>query len=209
MRTRFIESTSPAHLSIRQLVVAMLSSIVIAGLFCAPVLSAEGAHEHVVGTKSGSVSSEALRDVGVAIANMAMGCATECGLETFEPIQPILPDHLWIKGSADYVLFVHFDKGRHVKSAKVLFVGDGVRGRFCAEDQPDGGETGYVHFHRTHTPPGMMSHGGEPGVEGWWLRHVSVGHFEMDIDGTTMKMKPGLAMNFFPTLAPSCSQDAG
>lgn len=154
---------------------------------------------------AGPPSASALQDVGIAFANMAMGCATECGLETFEPMTPAMPNHLWIKASDNVSFFLHFNKPRNFKTAKVIFVGDAVKGRFCAEDQPDGGKTGFVHFHRAETPPGAMGHGGEPGVEGWWLRHVAVGNFEMKMKGMSMQMMPGLAMKFMPTPAPSCS----
>lgn len=113
----------------------------------------------------------------------------------------MMGNHLWFKASDTYAVFLHFNKPVSKDNAKLIFIGDGVQGRFCAEDQPDGGKTGFVHFHRSHTPEGAMGHGGEPGEEGWWLRHVAVRHTKM----MKMKVKPGLAMMFMPTKAPSCS----
>ena len=92
----------------------------------------------------------------------------------FEPFSPGMPNHLWMKASDTYATFLHFNKPVSKEGAKLVFVGDAVAGRFCAEDKPDGGKTGFVHFHRSHTPEGAMGHGGELGEEGWWLRHVAV-----------------------------------
>tara|TARA_B100000315_G_C14500619_1_gene552149 strand:+ start:47 stop:613 length:567 start_codon:yes stop_codon:yes gene_type:complete len=183
---------------------------VVAGLTALVILASvsfadEGHNGHGKMGAAGPASSEALRDVGIAIANMAMGCATECGLETFEPFSPAQPNHLWIKASDNYVWFLHFNKPRNFKTAKVVFVGDGVKGRFCSEDQPDEGMTGFVHFHRAETPVGAMGHGGKPGADGWWLRHVAVGKSEMKMKGMSIQFSPGLAMKFPPTPAPSCS----
>jgi hypothetical protein len=67
--------------------------------------------------------------------------------------------------------------------AVLIFVGEGIKGRFCAEDQPDAGKTGYAHFHRSQTPEGEKGeaahgHGGKQ-AEGYWLRHIAVGEFDM------------------------------
>ncbi len=80
-----------------------------------------------------------------------------------------------------------------------------ARFKFNADGTPDGGNTGFVHFHRSHTPAGEKGmaahgHGGKSAEEGYWLKHIAVGEFDMmDIHFT-----PGTAMNFMPTPAPKC-----
>ena len=97
--------------------------------------------------------------------------------------------------------FLHFNKPVMEKDAKLLFIGDGIKGKFCAKDQPDGGRTGYVHFHSAHKEKGAKhGHGGHANAEGYWLRHIAVGDFEMK--GT--KFNPGIAHNFKHTDPPSC-----
>ena len=49
------------------------------------------------------------------------------------------------------VQFMMFDKPVSDPTAVLLSVGQGIKGRFCAESQPDGGETGFNHFHRINT----------------------------------------------------------
>ena len=74
-------------------------------------------------------------------------------------------------------------------------VGQGIEGRFCAESQPDGGKTGFNHFHRLNTPAsGDTSMHGPKGEEGYWLKHVAVADFEMGSTGEHgegMHYKPG------------------
>ena len=50
------------------------------------------------------------------------------------------------------VQFMMFDKPVSDPTATLQWVGQGVKGRFCAESQPDGRNTGFTHFHRTKTP---------------------------------------------------------
>ena len=77
-----------------------------------------------------------------------------------------------------------FDKPVSDPTAKLLFVGQGIKGRFCVESQPDGGKTGFNHFHRTHTPSsGDMSMHGAKGEEGYWLKHVAVAEFDDEPKG--------------------------
>lgn len=141
-------------------------------------------------------SAKALKNIGPTVAKVY----------TFEPFHPAMPDHLWMDAGNGHAVFFHFSKPVSDPSATVIFVGEGIKGKFCAEDQPDGGKTGFVHFHRAHTPEGETGmaahgHGGGKGEEGYWLKHIAVGNFEM----MGMKFSPGTAMNFMPTAAPKCS----
>lgn len=124
---------------------------------------------------------------------------------TFEPFHQAMPDHLWLEEDHGRATFLHFNKPVNDPSAMLIFVGEGIKGRNCTEDQPDGGKTGFVHFHRAHTPEGETGmaahgHGGKKGEEGYWLRHVAVGEFDM----MGMHFTPGTAMNFMPTPPPKC-----
>lgn len=122
---------------------------------------------------------------------------------TFDPFDPPLRNHLWMDAGDGRVKFLHFSKPADDPEARLIFFGDGIQGRFCAEDQPDGGRTGYVHFHQAHAPHAHSpkdAHGGQAGDEGYWLRHVAVGSFEFK----GRQMTPGIAMNFPATPPPSC-----
>ena len=124
---------------------------------------------------------------------------------TFEPFKPPMPDHVWMKADPDKVIFLHFAKPVGEKDNKLIFVGDGVKGMFCAEEQPAHGKTGYVHFHSLETSKGHeMGHGGEKGQQGYWLRHVAVGEFDMQMGTMKMSFKPGVAHNFMATPPPKC-----
>lgn len=138
---------------------------------------------------------EALKNVGPTLAKTF----------TLEPVHPAMPDHLWMDAGNGRVVFLHFNTPVADPNATVIFVGEGIKGRFCAEGQPDGGKSGFVHFHRLHTPEGEKGegahgHGGNKAEEGYWLKHIAVGEFEMM--GT--HFTPGTAMNFTPTPAPKC-----
>lgn len=140
-------------------------------------------------------SAEALKHVGAALLKAY----------AFEPFQPPMPDHLWYKFADGPAIFVHFSKPVTDPKATVIFVGEGIKGRFCLENQPDGGKTGFIHFHRLRAPEGakgvaVHGHGGNPGEEGYWLKHIAVAEFDM----MGMHFKPGVAMNFMPTPAPKC-----
>lgn len=140
-------------------------------------------------------ATEALTNVGPTLARAY----------TFEPFHPTMPDHLWMDAGSGRGVFLHFSKPVSDPKARVIFVGEGIKGRFCAEDQPDGGKTGFVHFHRSHTPAGEAGmaahgHGGKSAEEGYWLKHIAVGDFDM----MDMHFTPGTAMNFMPTPAPTC-----
>lgn len=119
----------------------------------------------------------------------------------FEPFNPPMPDHIWMDVGKGELRFLHFDRHVSEPDAKLIFIGEGVRGKFCAADQPEDGKTGFVHFHSLKAPMGEKhGHGGQAGKAGYWLRHVAVGDFEMM--GT--HFQPGIAMNFMPTPPPEC-----
>jgi hypothetical protein len=89
-------------------------------------------------------------------------------LYSYQPFQPssAMPDHLWMNAGNGRVFFLHFNKPVTDPTAHVIFAGDGIKGRFCREDQPESGETGFVHFHRLATPQMEISHGSKAGEGG-------------------------------------------
>ncbi len=120
---------------------------------------------------------------------------------TFSPFTPPLTDHIWMDAGKGEVRFFHFDKPLSEPDARLIFLGEGIKGKFCASDQPEGGKTGFVHFHSLKATSGeKLGHGGHAGSEGYWLRHVALGEF--DIMGT--HFIPGIAMNFMPTPPRQC-----
>ncbi len=136
-------------------------------------------------------SDKALHAIGVKVGH----------LFNFEPFDPPLKNHLWMKTDSDKMTFFHFANPASDAENKLLFMGDAIKGRFCAEDQPKGGKTGYVHFHSSQKADGHQhGHGGEKGQDGYWLRHIALGEFEM----MKIQFKPGVAHNFKATPAPSC-----
>lgn len=99
---------------------------------------------------------------------------------TFQPVQPHPPNHLFMdEGNGQFQLLM-FDKSVSDPTAVLQWVGQGIKGRFCAESQPDRGKTGFTHFHRTKTPAtGDTSMHGAKGEEGYWLKHVAVAEFDV------------------------------
>ena len=131
---------------------------------------------------------------------------------TFVPVHPNPPNHLWLDEGNGRVQFMMFDKPVSDPTAVLQFVGAGIKGRFCAESQPDRGKTGFNHFHRTHTPAtGDTSMHGAKGEEGYWLKHVAVAEFEMDHQGEhaahgggKTHYKPGDVENMPQPTTPKC-----
>jgi hypothetical protein len=103
---------------------------------------------------------------------------------TFEPVHPNPPNHLWLDEGHGRVQFMMFDKPVNDPTAALQWIGQGVKGRFCAESQPERGKTGFTHFHRTNTPAtGDTSMHGAKGEEGYWLKHVAVAEFDAEHKG--------------------------
>jgi hypothetical protein len=132
---------------------------------------------------------------------------------TFVPVQPNPPNHVWLDEGNGRVQFLMFDKAVSDPSAKLLFVGQGIKGTFCIESQPDGGKTGFNHFHRTNTPAtGDTSMHGAKGEEGYWLKHVAVAEFDDEPKGEhaghggKTHYKPGQLENTPQPTTPKCKK---
>jgi hypothetical protein len=130
---------------------------------------------------------------------------------TFVPVHPNPPNHVWMDEGNGRVQFLMFDKAVTDPTAKLLFVGQGVKGTFCLESQPEGGKSGFNHFHRTNTPAtGDTSMHGAKGEEGYWLKHVAVAEFDDEPKGEhaghggKTHYKPGQVENTPQPTTPKC-----
>ena len=130
---------------------------------------------------------------------------------TFVPVHPNPPNHLWLDEGNGRVQFLMFDKPVSDPTAVLQWVGQGIKGQFCAESQPDRGKTGFSHFHRTHTPAtGDTSMHGAKGEEGYWLKHVAVAEFDVTphgehaAHGGKMHYKPGEVEDMPQPTTPTC-----
>jgi len=140
------------------------------------------------------VSPGALHQVGAQL----VGGFTESG-----PFTPTAPDHLWLNNGDGTYLFLHFDKPLG-DATKLIYVGWAVQGRWCAEDKPKD----FTHFHRTaKVAQWNAGHGGSrPGEPGYWLKHVAVEEFDMNMMGMSYHVRPGTDLKFMPTNPPACGR---
>jgi len=121
---------------------------------------------------------------------------------TDQPFDAPLPEHLYKVLDDGTAIFLHFDKPLAEGPTKILYIGTAVPARFC--NTPEVQELmkqGYVHFHTTNkVPTPEAGHGGQGGEDGFWLRHIAVGEFDMPW-GHVM---PGIDYNFMVTQPPDC-----
>jgi hypothetical protein len=119
------------------------------------------------------------------------------------PFDPDAPDHLWLDNGDGTHLFLHFDQPL-AQAAKIIYTGWAQKGRWCAEEQPEG----FTHFHRTARVGAWdAGHGGStPGEEGYWLKHVAVERMAMPamMGMPARTVEPGLDRQFMPTNPPGC-----
>ena len=147
-------------------------------------------------------SSEAAKNIGPVLVKAY----------TFEPVHPNTPNHLWLDEGNGRIQFLMFDKSVSDPTAVLQWVGQGIKGRFCTESQPDGGKTGFTHFHRANTPAtGDTSMHGPKGEEGYWLKHVAVAEFDAEHKGEhgghggKIHYKPGDVQDVPQPTTPKCS----
>lgn len=105
---------------------------------------------------------------------------------------PDLPDHLVKMLPDGRIIFMHFD-GPVDTAKNLLWIGDGIPGKFKKSDQPE--EEGYVHFHGMNGGHGLAV---APGTQGHWVRHIAVAEFDAPWGHVT----PGLDAKFMPTPPP-------
>lgn len=123
------------------------------------------------------------------------------GFSVSSPFDPDAPDHLWLDNRDGTYMFLHFDRPL-AEASRLMYVGWAVPGRWCAQDQPEG----FTHFHRTaKVGDWNAGHGGSrPGESGFWLKHVAVEEFDMNMMGMSYHVTPGTDMKFMPTNPPQC-----
>jgi hypothetical protein len=157
-----------------------------------------------VGFLSGSLAAQ---QRGLEVRDEVAARTGKQLVEVFQNERPFgtpLPEHLWLVSEDGSVQFLHFDKPLP-EATKLLYVGYGVKGRWCAEDQErieKAAGKGFTHFHRTaKVRTAEAGHGGStPGEEGYWLKHVAVAEFDMPWG----HVGHGVDMKFMPTTAPKC-----
>jgi hypothetical protein len=166
-----------------------------AGVIALLLVAAAGGYQ--AGAQSSKVSDATAARLGQQLAQQ---------MSYKSPFETDAPDHLWALGDGQSVSFVHLDKP-YGEASRVIYVGFGVRGRWCAEDQAAlekiAGK-GFTHFHRTaKVATWDAGHGGaKAGEPGYWLKHMGVGPgFKMPWGD----VKPGVTDTaFMPTTAPRC-----
>ena len=109
-----------------------------------------------------------------------------------DPAPPDMPDHLVKMLSDGKILFIHLD-GPVDTAKNILWIGDGIPGKFVKADQP--AEEGYVHFHGMNGGHGPAV---APETPGFWVRHIAVKEFEAPWGHVTS----GIDTNFMPTPPP-------
>lgn len=139
-----------------------------------------------------------------AAAVAAVGEQLVRGFTPESPFTPDAPDHLWLDNGDGTFLLLHFDKPLG-EATKIIYTGWAVKGRWCAQDQPEG----FTHFHRTAKVAAWdAGHGGsKPGEEGYWLKHIAVEPFEMPemMGMPARRVEAGLDRMFMPTQPPTCT----
>lgn len=105
---------------------------------------------------------------------------------------PDMPDHMVKMLPDGKMIFLHFD-GPVGEARNLLWIGDGIPGKFLKSDQPK--EEGYVHFHGMNGGHGSAL---APGTQGFWIRHIAV----KELDAPWGHVTPGLDTKFMPTPPP-------
>jgi hypothetical protein len=171
----------------------MLAGLVVA---LVPVLVAFGAG-YRAGAQQAKLSDTFAQQMGRQLAEQ---------LSYKSPFETDAPDHIWAVGDDRSVTFIHMDKP-YAEATRVIYVGFGIRGRWCAEDQQRiealAGK-GFTHFHRTaKVATWDAGHGGaKAGEPGYWLKHMAVGPGFKTPWGD---VRPGVTDTaFMPTAAPRC-----
>lgn len=105
-------------------------------------------------------------------------------------------DHRAFMTPDGMVVALHFDDMDLNKAQNLNWVAVGVPGKFTRAEQArvekDFG-TGFTHFHDMKAD----THGGAPGADGVWFKHIAVRDFDHPMSGGAVKA--GVDMNFMRT----------
>ncbi len=107
-----------------------------------------------------------------------------------------MSDHRAFMTPDGMVVALHFDNMDLNKAENLNWVAVGVPGKFAKAEQVrverDFGK-GFTHFHDMKND----IHGGQPGAEGVWFKHIAVRDFESPMSGG--KVVQGVDSKFMPT----------
>lgn len=107
-----------------------------------------------------------------------------------------MSDHRAFMTPDGMVVALHFDNLDLNKAENLNWVAIGVAGKFTRAEQQRVEQEfgkGFTHFHDMKND----THGGAPGAEGVWFKHIAVRDFESPMSGG--KVSPGVDMKFMPT----------
>lgn len=107
------------------------------------------------------------------------------------------PEHVWRILPKGDLEAIHLDAPTLAEATKIWYVVVGVHVMDACEEPDD---EGFTHFHKKSSPNWDAGHGGSPGVEGYWLKHVAVSEFDMPWG----HVLPGVDYNFMPTPIAGC-----
>jgi len=85
--------------------------------------------------------------------------ATQWKWQVDWPFNAPLPEHEWLDLGNDQILFLQYDKPVSAPGKELIYFGMGIRGRFCAGEEPG---LACTHFHRFDAPTAGAGHGGAP-----------------------------------------------
>lgn len=144
--------------------------------------------------------------IGAACAQVAGGAQASASKEArywqqltslLKPVEmKSMTDHRAFMTSDGTVVALHFDNMDLSKAENLNWVAIGMLGKFTKAEQErvekEFGK-GFTHFHDMKND----THGGQPGAEGVWFKHIAVRDFESPMSGG--KVTAGVDMKFMPT----------
>lgn len=117
----------------------------------------------------------------------------------FTPAPPATLFHVLEDGS---LMFLQLD-APVTQATKLRYLGVGVPGKFCLDATYQTlAKEGYVHFRAQTAPNEATAGGGRPGEQGYWMKFIALGTFEMPWG----VVQPGVDFNYRPTPPQPCPQ---
>lgn len=110
----------------------------------------------------------------------------------------VAPNHRFFWIDTGTVLAINTDGADTTQATRFQYMALGVQSHFCAEDQPQGADGGFSHFHKWASPDYSQGEGRIPAEPGYWFLHVSAHH-------ATGPGGPGVDYNFKATPAMDCT----
>lgn len=110
------------------------------------------------------------------------------------------PNHIWRILPTGDLDALHLDGATLDASTKILYVVVGVHVMDACDKDVLNLDGGFTHFHKKESLNWDAGHGGSPGLEGYWLKHIAVSEFDMPWGHVV----PGVDPNFHPTTIDGC-----